>query len=381
MFDYLTPVSTSFIDEIQLRNPHGLAKQVAFVSYENADELENAEIVIIGINETRLSTQESYHNVDLSAIRKELYALQQGNWHQKIADIGTIERGREIPDTYFAVQEVLGELLKKNKTVLILGGSQDLTYAVYKAHQEHQNTVNICAIDRKFDLGLYDNELTSASYLNHIITDEPRKLFNFYNIGHQSYYISQEELDLVTQMNFEYIRLGEVSDKNTEAEPYLRDSDLVTVDLSAIRYAESPAHSMVSPNGLTGKEICTLARYAGLSNKMRTFGVYEYNADFEIRNQSAQLIAQMLWYCIEGINLRMEEKDFSASYFQKYIIPNDAEEYIFYKSLKTERWWMELSFEKNGNQKVQISCTEDDYLKTVEGEITDRWWKNYKKYL
>ena len=40
--------------------------------------------------------------------------------------------------------------------------------------------------------------------------------------------------------------------------------------------AEVSLNQKYSPNGLDGKEICAIARYAGISNKVTSFGIYEY---------------------------------------------------------------------------------------------------------
>ncbi len=382
--EFLTPLDKTVFERVNFEKPFTLASATTFFE-GHLHRIEEGTIVLIGIEENRGSTQKDFSEVNFHEVREEFYQLFKGNWCKKIVDLGNVKQGNTLSDTYFAVQRIVRYLLEKKCIPIILGGSQDITYALYRAYDSIQKNVNICAVDRKFDLGLLSEKENADTYLNRILVEEPQKLFNFYNLGHQSYYISQEEMDLITQMNFEYLRLGSVSKNIDETEPFLRDSDLVTVDLSAVRYSESPANSFASPNGLDGKEICAIVRYAGISLKVSCLGIFEYNMWKDNRNQTATLIAQMIWYFIEGCNLRIDSPDFSKKEdFIFYTIPIENREFKFVKNKKLEHWWMELDYEsKEANliEKRMIPCSYQDYLKTVEGEIPDRWWKNYKKYL
>jgi hypothetical protein len=50
---------------------------------------------------------------------------------------------------------------------------------------------------------------------------------------------------------------------------------LVILDINAIKSADLSYKNSKSPNGFDGREICAIARYAGISNKVSSFGVYE----------------------------------------------------------------------------------------------------------
>jgi hypothetical protein len=62
-------------------------------------------------------------------------------------------------------------------------------------HDELEQMVNLVAIDSKFDFGKKMN--VSAVLIHKIIIDEPNNLFNYCNVGYQTYYNSQEEIDLI----------------------------------------------------------------------------------------------------------------------------------------------------------------------------------------
>jgi len=101
---------------------------------------------------------------------------------------------------------------------------------------------------------------------------------------------------------------------------------------------------------------------------------------------SAQLVAQILWYFIEGLSFRIEERPNSKSKdFTKFTVPTDSEELIFFKSNITQRWWVEvpsiLPEHTKTNSMALLPCIEQDYLDACNQIIPERWFKAYKKGL
>jgi hypothetical protein len=226
-----------------------------------------------------------------------------------------------------------------------------------------------------------DPKLNSRNYLHYIVMDKPNNLFNYSNIGFQTFFNSQEEIDLMDKLFFDAHRLGEVSHDITSVEPVLRDADIVSIDLGAVRMSDAPANNNAVPNGFYGDQICAISRYAGISSKVSTFGIYEYNSKFDQRENSAHLIAQMIWYFMEGYNLRIEEYPFeSIDTYNKYIVLVENETINFYKSDKSERWWMEIEFRHNNLDKSSlIPCTYQDYLTANNQRLPERWLKTFRK--
>jgi len=344
--------------------------------------LENKKIAILGVQEDRVSVGNSGTGKDLDSIRKELYQLYPGNWPINVADLGNIQQGNTIEDTYFALNELLSYLLKRGVIPVIIGGGQDLTYSNYRAYDLLEQTVNIVAVDSKFDLGSIEDELTSQSYLSKIVMNQPANLFNFCNIGYQTYFNSQEEIELLESLFFETHRLGEVSNAIQLVEPVLRDADIVSIDMSSVKNADAPANNNATPNGFSGAEICAISRYAGISDKVTSFGIYEYNSKYDVKNQTAQLISQMIWYFIEGVNYRANDYPFGLKdNYQKYIVPIEDQLLNFHKSNKSGRWWMEININKNNknSRHTLIPCTYQDYISATNQEIPDRWFRTLKK--
>ena len=383
-FNFLSPVSDAVLAHKELLAPQALGKKIKVHSKQHGiPDLENIQLAIIGVKETRNDVNYMGGEIHFDSIRSAFYALFPGNWHQNIADLGDINPGETVEDTYFAIKTAIAVLLEKKIIPIVLGGSQDLTYPNYRAYDNVMPMVNIVNIDTNFDLGDANLPIKNNSYLGKVIVEEPYNLFNYSTIGYQTYFNSQEEIDLMEKLYFEAYRLGEVSGDINMVEPLLRDAHIVSIDLKSVQASEVSENQKYSPNGFNGKEICAISRYAGISNKVTSFGIYEYH-NSKNDSASSMLIAQMMWYFIEGVNCRIKDDDFTnENYYQKFNVLVDDDELIFYKSLKTGRWWIEIPFLPDVNNKLKkhtlLPCMHADYLRALQGEIPERWYKAYRK--
>ena len=378
VFDFLQPISSSVEEYISKLSNQTLGKKVVFHTQTDFPILDNVAIAIVTVNEFRGNAKDN-DDFSFDNFRKQFYSLFPGNWNASIVDLGSIEAGASIEDTYFVVKSLIAELIKKRIIPVVIGGSQDLTYPMYRGYDNLDQMVNLVSVDNQFDFSK-ENKLDSESYLSKIIVEEPNNLFNFSNLGFQTYFNSQEEIDLIEKLYFEAYRLGEVSNNIAVAEPVFRDADLVSIDMNSVQSSYSGNFDIFNPNGFTGKEICALTRYAGISDKVTSFGIFNFNPN----GNEVVLTAQMLWYFIEGFCFRSNEYPFGTKEnYIKYIVPIEDEELIFYKSNKTARWWIEIPFLTNVNNKLKrntlLPCTHEDYLAACEQEIPERWWKAQRR--
>ena len=381
--EFLSPVDDAVVAQIILKSPTTLGN---FVDIHTRDDgfpdLDNVQIAVVGVQEDRNAENNYGTGENLKHIRKKLYELFPGKWDTKIADLGNITQGAKTEDTYYALLDTVIELLSKNIIPIILGGGQEMTYVNYRAYDNLEQSVNITVVDSRFDLGTLEDDLSSHSYMSKIIMQEPNNLFNYCNVGYQTYFNDPDEIQLFDNMYFDCYRLG-VS-KNLEAiEPAFRNADIISIDLGAIRKSDAPGNNNASPNGFSGDEICAISRYAGVSDKVSSFGIYEYNSKYDTNDQTAALIAQMIWYFIEGVNLRVKDYPFSTKEnYQKFtVILEDDDPIIFYKSNKSGRWWIEINVISNNKYKrhALIPCTYKDYEEAMNQNIPDRWYKAMRK--
>ncbi|MDT0651468.1 formimidoylglutamase [Autumnicola edwardsiae] len=380
--DFLSPVSEDLLDEITILDKQAIGANIRIHSSgSGVPDLEDVQVAIVGVKENRRSAQvDEFLHFD--NIRSSFYSLFPGNWHIKIADLGDIEKGADVEDTYFALQSIVSQLVKKDIIPLILGGGQDLIYGQYRAYDTLDQMVNLVNIDSKFDLGDADNPISNRSYVGKIVVNKPYNLFNYSSVGYQTYFNSQNEIELMERLFFDAYRLGEVTSNIYDIEPIMRDANLVGLDLGALDGSSLGGGYHVSPNGFNGKEICALARYAGISDKVSSFGLYEYFSGYQPLGN--MLVAQILWYFIEGVNYRTNENTISAKKeFIKYQVPVDDEVLVFFKSPVSGRWWIEIPFSGSVNTKLKrhtlLPCNEGDYLEACNQIIPERWYKAKRK--
>lgn len=380
-FDFLVPVSNKVLAHCELLPPQALGKNIFIhTEQDGLPVLAHATFALLGVKESRNSFEKKTEPLDIAGVRLAFYRLMMGNWNGTIVDLGDIDEGETVEDTYFVVKEIVAELLEEQIIPLIIGATQDITYATYRAFDGVRDMVNLVSVDSRFDFGGEDELISSHSYMSRIITDKPNNLFNFSNLGYQSYFNAQEEIDLMERLFFDAYRLGEVTADITLAEPLLRNAHILSIDARSIKASELGYGHAFSPNGFDGREICAIARYAGLGDEVSVFGLYE----FENHPQSFQLMAQIFWYFIEGHNFRIREYPSSASDdFSKFIVPSDSDELVFYQSHLTERWWVEvpslITSHTKSNTPALLPCTEQDYLDACDQLIPERWFKAYKK--
>ncbi|MCY7410815.1 MAG: formimidoylglutamase [Chitinophagales bacterium] len=349
------------------------------------DNLEGISLAIIGIKEDRGSVQNVGSATSPDEIRKQLLQLAKFNTDLKIADLGNVEPGATLKDSQIALSNVIGELLRMKIVTVIIGGSHDLTYAQYGAYHDLNKNINVTVIDGTLDLREGDDEITDENFLVRIFAAEPSFLFNFNVVAFQTHLISPKMLETIDKMHFETYRLGKVRADIQDIEPVMRNTHLCSFDMNAIRFGDSPGNYNSSPNGLFGEEACQLARYAGQSEFLESFGLYGCNLAYDNRDQSVKLAAQIIWYFIDGFVNRKHDfpKEKDANYL-KYTVQFKENKYEmnFWKSKISDRWWLEVpTASKPRNQKKFhiIPCSYNDYLMACKEEMPDRWLKAYQK--
>jgi arginase family enzyme len=381
---FLQPVSTSFKAEDY--ESFQLGSVTEFNPDFEDNELRETRLAVLGVPEGRGSIENQACSKAPHLIREYLYKLGKPTDHIKLYDFGNIEPGNSIEDTYYAVSGAVSQLIKNGYVVVILGGGQDLTYANYNAYGALEQTVDMVSVDSRFDLGDQNNRLGSDNFLSKIVAQQPNFLFNHTNIGYQTYFMDDHSIHIMEQLYFDCHRLGVVQQDIESVEPMVRNADMLSFDISAIRFSDAPGCANASPHGLYGEEACAISRYAGLSDKLSSIGFYEMNPELDQRGQSAHLVAQLVWHFAQGVCHR--KKDYPVadkSEYTKYLVPlaDGENEIVFYKSNLSERWWMEVPYPSRGDIKYKrhamIPCSYSEYLQATQDEMPDRWWKTFQK--
>ena len=137
-------------------------------------ELKPGGLAVIFVPEYRGNKNISENCNSTDGFRKKIYDLYAHvDWKFDIYDLGNIIPGNELKDTHFAIEQIIFELVKKRIIPIVIGGSQDLTFAMYKGYSRLEQTINTCAVDHKLDLGDVENDIHSEGYLSHMLMQRP----------------------------------------------------------------------------------------------------------------------------------------------------------------------------------------------------------------
>jgi formiminoglutamase len=328
---------------------------------------ENADFVLVGCGEWRGEERNAAFSNGPDMIREQLYQLF--NWHPsvRIADAGNIVQGATLEDSRAALRLVLSELHAAGKIAIVLGGSHDLTLQQYEAFKASEQGIHATVADMLIDLDEAEG-ITSRSFLMDMLTAQPNYIRHYSHLGFQSYHVHPRMLETLDKLRFDFFRLGKVRESMEEAEPVLRSSDLFSFDMNAVRFSDAPVNRYGSPNGFTGDEACALTRYAGMSERLMSFGIYGYDPVRDVHRMTAKLIAQMIWYFIDGYQIRLTEAATTdRESFAEFHVSFTSNDTTFLRSKRTGRWWMQMP------DRSFAPCSYKDYLQASNDEIPERW--------
>ena len=198
-----------------------------------------------------------------NAVRKQLYTLSLPHEDLAVADLGNFKpkEGQEAYED--VISYVMEVLLKEGKSLLILADGPEYSYAQYKAYEPFEKEVNYTFINSHFALHDPEASLARDSFLRSIFLHEPNYLFDFTHLGYQRYFVREEELSTLKELNFTALRYGELGEAIAEAEPYLRDTHLAGFDFFGHALFRLPGQPQAFPGRVFGSgklSACTLYR-------------------------------------------------------------------------------------------------------------------------
>ena len=317
---YFKPVEQEIFQNQNNWQTTQLGHQIQIHNSNTFPEYKFCEIAIFNIREYEGS--ENLSTDKECKVRNEIYNLHFDN-APRICDLGFLDIKKARKESFKHIEEVCVNLLENGILPLIIGGGHDITYALYKAYSHLEKSMTLTTVDKKFDLGTKDEAISNMNFFSKILEAKPNNLFHYSNIGYQTFFVSPLAVNMLNDLNFETFRLGNVKSKIKNVEPILRNTDLLSFDLSSIKSSDLSANKYSSPNGLSGVEACKIMRYAGLSDKLNMLAICEYNQLLDLNGLTSQLISQMIWYFIDGIKSRKNELNPNIKNCIKYTVSFD----------------------------------------------------------
>lgn len=308
---------------------------------------------------------------EADALREVFYRTMYPFPKGVVADLGNLRR----PEPSVLIP-VLYELLSGKVLPVVLSHRDELARAQFLAYQETKSLVNLAVIDERPRLADPAQQPAAESVYTPLLHPRHPRLFHFGIVGLQSHQTPPAVFDSLAASNFDVVRLGKSRSAIEETEPVLRDADLLAFHLGALKQCEAPGVEAASPSGYFLEEACQLCRYAGMSDKLTSFGIYGYHLNRDREQQTAQAASQLLWYFLEGFFNRKNDFPVSTDGLTEYIVDFRDMNYqiTFWKSTRSGRWWMQtpVATKKKHQRHYLIPCSFQDYQAACREELPDR---------
>ncbi len=374
---YFGPVDFSvFYNSGQLNWKYSIGsvieKNSLVLSKENIQKL---NIAIVGVPfDSRKENTFSPEAPD--KIRAELYQLAKFNSKINIADFGNLKPASSTKGNYQALRDIVDYFNELKIVTVIIGGSQDLSVGVCEAFKG-DTYFSYSTVDAFLDVKTAKEPFNCRNYLSRVFSNQPH-IFQFNLIGYQSYYLPSEYFNKTKGVG-DHVRLGNLRNNISIAEPVLRNTDFLSFDINSVKSSEAPGSMRAIPNGLQSEEACQLTKYAGLSNRLKVFGLFDVVPENDQNKLTVKLAAQMLWYFIEGFIHRDNKEHDSRENKTMYQVEvgNVDKPIVFFKNTDTNRWWMQI--ETSGKGKLCFACSEREYEQASNNEIPELWLKYIQK--
>lgn len=301
-------------------------------------------------------------------VRQELYSLSRLDFELPLCDLGDLRPGNTLEDTRFALAEVLALCLKKHMLPILIGGSNDLAYTLFESLNDGEENISYTQISNVISLAAAGEEVREDNFLTRIFSSKKFHLKNYHHLGYQTHLNAMDSVRLMKDVDFDVLRLADMMNSTEKAEPFLRRAHLITLNCDAVESYGDGFSFKPQVNGLNRREVCAYMKESGLSENLKAAGIFNFNAESRTL-LNHQLLAQMIWYLIEGINIRSTHP--TTSSFETYWVIIDDDQYAFQRDIFTNLWY----FGDSENAEELIPCGRWDFEEAKRGFLNPRFRK------
>jgi formiminoglutamase len=287
------------------------------------------------------------------AIRRDLFQCSFNFSRLQFFDLGNVRK-----NTPEFLSQLFNELSENKMNLVILGADSSITKTMSRISKSREN---IAIIDKTF-ASLHEQntfeELAGNPNIDKI------KLVSF-----QGHLVHAMHIDH-PKMN-QSLSLGDLRNNMRDAEPALRDVNLIDFHLSSIRYGEIPGIPGTTPSGLSSEEACQLLKYIGLNPLKNKFWIQGYSPKYDFHSQGAKMVSQLVWYYLEGLDQMVDEQP-DKKFLTQYIVAMTGFQInlTFWKSEISGRWWVEIPVA--GEESYLLPCSFMDYKIACNDEMPKR---------
>lgn len=305
---------------------------------------------------------------DFNLIRKEFYKLSKLDFDIPIVDLGDLVSGKSQEDSHYILQEVLEVCHQKRAIPVIIGGSNDFAFSLFSALNFHQKDINYTQISNV--ISLKQNEgINEANFLGKILGSKNFSIKNYHHLAYQKHLNEVDSVKMIKEVQFDIIRLAEMMNSTERTEHYFRKADLVSINCDAIESFTDAFSVNPQVNGLNRREVCAYMKEVGLSERLKSVGIFNYNI-YSDNQLNHQLLAQMIWYLIEGINIQKTHP--KERQYETFYILIKEEKYAFRRDVFRDLWY----FGEDEDIENCIPCSRLDFEDSKRGFLNPRFTRN-----
>lgn len=347
MINYLNKPNNIFFNYSDLNDR--IASITKF--YDNTDiDLSSFDVALLGTDE---------ESSDI--IRKYFYELYRPE-NVKIIDLGNLQNNENLEKN---ISEIFQKLTKFDVKLIFIGNDERPNLPFLNYSQKKSQLFSFVNISSRID---FQDNLCFDFF------EKNKSTFNkLYQIGHQKYLVNPENIRKLEEIGFLIYRLSEIIADINEYEPVFREAEIVSLNISAVKAADAPACDNSSPNGFSANEICRLAFFAGLSDKIKFFNLFGLNLKFDLNNITAKLVAQIFWHFLDALSMKQSVEnntidDYSVFYVKQF--DNSYEKDLkFFHCKNTNRWWFAVTIDE---VETLLPCSLKDYELAKTKKISSR---------
>jgi formiminoglutamase len=245
------------------------------------------------------------------AIREALYRLTPDAEHpeaftavlDRLGDLGDVRVTGDLEADQERLGAVVGALLQRGKTVIVLGGGHETSYGHFLGYVAAGLDVHVLNWDAHADVRpLRDGLAHSGSPFRQALEHPSGRCRGYRVAGLQPHATAEAHAAYVRQQGggLDW-REAVDADRVDALAASLGTPTLATFDLDAVGAASAPGVSAPNPGGLPVEVWLRAARRMGASPAVRSLDVVELNPLFDPDGRTARLAALTVWYVLKGL--------------------------------------------------------------------------------
>lgn len=240
-------------------------------------------------------------------IRQALYrySVPAGVKTGDIMDLGDTSFDGSLEEIHERHHLIISKLLKDGKTVIVLGGGNDLSYPDVKAVQKAFPGALTINVDTHLDIRINPVRNSGTPY-RQLIDEKIIDPRHFFEIGYQSHANSQEYILDAQNLGFQLLPFEQIGDESMKTilekmfHNYKQKNLFLGFDMDAVNSSCAPGVSATSSTGLTAQQAYDLVGFLIDHFEVKLLEITEVNPLFDLDERTSKLAAKFIHRFLEN---------------------------------------------------------------------------------